>query len=123
MAGKDLSYYRSQEYTVQLELDREDGSYFARVKELSGCMTCGSTLSEAVRNIEEAKEAWLETALSLGIPIPEPVRPVKTFADSIFKTAMAAFERALAGTEQESDCGSTDDCLPELPESDYSLAA
>lgn len=68
---KDLNYYLSLPYTV--ELTREDETtWFARVAELPGCMTEADSLEEAGRMIQDAMTGWLELALNDGRPIPEP---------------------------------------------------
>ena len=41
---------------------------------LEGCMTNGKNRADAPTMIEDAKRAWLTTALGMGIPIPEPER-------------------------------------------------
>jgi len=56
-----------------VELRRNhDGTFFARVVELPGCMTEGVDEHEALRNLREAQELWLESELARGAPIPEP---------------------------------------------------
>ena len=50
----------------------EDGTYFAYVKEFTGCMTEGDTPSEAYEMLEDAMESWLAAALDEGDAIPEP---------------------------------------------------
>lgn len=69
--NKDLDYYLSLPYTIKLTPD-EDGFWFAAVPLLSGCMTNGSSREDALLMIDDAKIAWLTTALDLGLPIPEP---------------------------------------------------
>lgn len=68
---KDLSYYLSLPYTIQLTPDI-DGCWFAEIPLLEGCMTNGESQADALAMIEDAKRAWLTTALEMGIPIPEP---------------------------------------------------
>lgn len=58
-------------YTIAIQPSLE-GGYGARVVELPGCISQGMTLPEAVDMIEDAKHAWLESALEEGISIPEP---------------------------------------------------
>lgn len=58
-------------YTRELVPD-EDGTWFARVLELPGCMTTGATETEAIENLRDAMEAWVADALEEGDPIPEP---------------------------------------------------
>lgn len=68
---KGIEYYLSMPYTIEIQPSPE-GGYGARVVELPGCISQGMTLLEAVEMIEDAKRAWLESALEEGISIPEP---------------------------------------------------
>lgn len=73
---KDLDYYMSLPYTIQLTPDA-DGYWFAEIPLLEGCMTNGKDWNDAQEMIQDAKRAWLTTALALGLPIPEP-EPMKS---------------------------------------------
>lgn len=68
---KTLDYYLSLPYHIELIPD-EDGYWFARIPLLKGCMTNGASREEALDLLDDAKQLWLETALSLGMTIPEP---------------------------------------------------
>lgn len=61
-------------YTVTLSaLSPEDGGgWLAQIPLLEGCWTDGKTQVEALEHLIEAKQGWLETALELGMAIPEP---------------------------------------------------
>ena len=50
----------------------EDAAYIVEVPELAGCMADGATYEEAVSNARQIIQEWIETATSLGRPIPEP---------------------------------------------------
>jgi len=50
---------KNSDFTVLIEQD-EDGLYVAKVPELEGCHTQGSTLEEAVNRIKEAIAVCLE---------------------------------------------------------------
>jgi antitoxin HicB len=65
------NYYLALPYTIELTPD-EDGYWFAKIPLLKGCMTNGDSREDALAMIDDAKRLWLETALSLGMPIPEP---------------------------------------------------
>ena len=69
---KKLKYYLELDYTIRLK-ENKDGSFFAEIEELPGCMTEGDTKEEALEMLEDAKKAWLEVALKRKIIIPEPV--------------------------------------------------
>lgn len=48
----------------------EDGSgYYAKVPDLPGCITTGSSLSDAIEQITDAMSAWLVVAEDEGEPI------------------------------------------------------
>jgi antitoxin HicB len=72
-ATKTLDYYLSLPYSILLIPD-EDGWWFAEVPELKGCMTNGYSREDALVMIDDAKIAWLTSALEDGLPIPEPDR-------------------------------------------------
>lgn len=70
--NKDLNYYLQLQYTIRLKKN-SDGSYFAEIEELPGCMTEGDTEKDALVMLEDAKKAWLQVALERKQTIPEPV--------------------------------------------------
>ncbi len=55
-------FHQKQDYTILLK-QYEDGSFFAQIEELLGCITEGWTKEEALEMIEDAKNAWLEVTL------------------------------------------------------------
>ncbi|SPE37206.1 conserved hypothetical protein [Candidatus Sulfopaludibacter sp. SbA6] len=59
-------------YTVILERE-EDGGYVAIVPALPGCVSQGGTRDEAVRNIREAADLYIEDCIAAGDPIPTEV--------------------------------------------------
>jgi predicted RNase H-like HicB family nuclease len=56
-------------YTVIIEPGKESG-YVAYVPVLKGCVSQGKTKAEAIRNIKEAVELYIEALLEDGIPVP-----------------------------------------------------
>jgi antitoxin HicB len=69
---QSLDYYLKLNYSVTLYPDEEEGGYVAEIRDLPGCITQGETLEEAVNNINEAKELWIETVYASGKKIPLP---------------------------------------------------
>jgi antitoxin HicB len=74
------------EYQVNIAFDPRDNIYVARVPELENCHTHGSTPEEALRNVEEAIELWLETAQDNKLEIPEPLSRKKFSGKFIVRT-------------------------------------
>jgi len=56
-------------YTVILQRE-SDGRYVATVPALPGCVSQGDTREEALRNIREAAEGYLEDVKASGDPLP-----------------------------------------------------
>lgn len=59
-------------YRVTIEPD-EDGVFIAEVPALPGCITQGETRQEAIANIKEAIELYLESLEVHGDPIPPSI--------------------------------------------------
>ena len=59
-------------YTVIIEEGRESG-YVAYAPALKGCVSQGKTKEEALKNIKEAMEAYVEALLEDGLPVPTEV--------------------------------------------------
>lgn len=59
-------------YEIIIYWSDEDKIFVAEVLELKGCMAHGKTQTEAVKNINQAIELWLETAIEFGDEIPLP---------------------------------------------------
>ena len=49
----------------------QDGYWVAECPGLPGCVSQGKTKPEAIDNIREAIEGWIETAKAHGLEIPE----------------------------------------------------
>ena len=56
-------------YTVLLQRE-SDGGYVATVPALPGCVSQGDTRDEALKNIEEAAELYIEDVIATGDPLP-----------------------------------------------------
>ena len=59
-------------YTVILE-PQEEGGYTVTVPALPGCISEGDTVDEALNNIKEAIELFVEILREDGKPIPEDI--------------------------------------------------
>ena len=59
-------------YELIIYWSEEDGAFVVEVPELPGCMADGETYEAAVANAKKVIEEWIETAHSLGRPVPEP---------------------------------------------------
>jgi predicted RNase H-like HicB family nuclease len=66
------------EYAVHIErlAESDGGGYLALVSDLPGCMSDGETPEEALRNVQEAIESWIESAKEWKQDIPKPSPPM-----------------------------------------------
>jgi antitoxin HicB len=66
------------EYTVRIErlADADGGGYLATVPDLPGCMSDGETPEEALKNVQEAIESWIESAKEWKQEVPKPSPPL-----------------------------------------------
>ncbi len=59
-------------YEIILYWSNEDGAFIAEAPELPGCMAHGDDQEEALKNIKDAMQFWIDTAGELGRTVPEP---------------------------------------------------
>ncbi len=57
---------------ISIFYSEEDGGYMADIPVLSFCSAFGDTPEEALREVQFATTAWLESARASGKPIPRP---------------------------------------------------
>lgn len=60
------------DYHINIFYSNEDGGYIADIPDLEACSAFGATPAEALAELEQAKEAWLEVARETGKTIPAP---------------------------------------------------
>ena len=66
-----------KEYHINIFYNEEDGGYIADIPDLEACSAFGKTPGDALREVEQAKAAWIEAAKEAGKLIPPPrYRPV-----------------------------------------------
>ncbi len=59
-------------YSVIIEQD-EDGIFVAELPALPGCISQAATRAEALKNIQEAIEAYLKSLKEHGEPVPPSI--------------------------------------------------
>lgn len=62
----------SMKYEVIIYWSDVDQAFLAEVPELPGCMADGASKAEALAAVELVAAEWIETATTLGRPIPQP---------------------------------------------------
>ncbi len=72
---KDIEYYMSLPYRVEVVEDKEEGGWALHCPELPGCATYAGSVEEGFRLLEDAKRSWIEACIEDGREIPEPLDP------------------------------------------------
>ena len=67
----------TRRYTVVIE-PGEDGWLVVECPALPGCISQGRTRAEALANIREAMEGYIETLVAHGDPVPEEDVEIET---------------------------------------------
>ena len=60
------------DYHINIFYSEDDEGYIADIPDLEACSAFGDTPDEALREVQKAKELWLEAARSEGKLIPPP---------------------------------------------------
>jgi predicted RNase H-like HicB family nuclease len=60
------------DYHINIFYSEEDAGYIADIPDLEACSAFGASPEEALREVQIAKQAWLEAANAEGKPIPPP---------------------------------------------------
>ena len=67
---KTLEYYKSLKYPIEL-LETDEGTVVSH-PDLPGCYSFGETVAEAIRNLDEVRNLWLEGQYKAHGEVPEP---------------------------------------------------
>ena len=62
-------------YPAQVFWSEDDEGFVAVAPDLPGCSAFGQTQHDALRELQDAIQAWTEAANAAGNPIPEPSAP------------------------------------------------
>jgi predicted RNase H-like HicB family nuclease len=76
MARKKINKYNKNNmidlYPFVVSHEPDDEIYVARSIDLKGCHSQGESYEEAISNLHEAMEGWIEAAHKNNIPVPPP---------------------------------------------------
>ena len=69
-------------YHINIFFSEADGGYIADIPDLEACSAFGKTPSEALKQVQIAKQLWLQAAKSERKPISKP-----RYRPAIYQTA------------------------------------
>ena len=108
--NKNLDYYLSLPYRVEIVPDEREGGYALHCPELPGCATCADSVEEGMALLGEAKRSWFEACLADGVSIPEPAR-LEDFSGQFKLRLPRSLHRALAIRSDEEGVSMNQYCL------------
>ena len=68
----ELKDYMKIKYPFEIIPDEYEGGYAIAYPDLPGCLSCGDTIEETIKNGEDARLAWISASLEDGHEIPLP---------------------------------------------------
>ena len=95
MSEKDFDGLMRFPYRIELYPD-EAGGFVAAIPDLPGCVTQAETKEAALTLIEDAKAAWISTAMEQSIPIPTPAGRAGSYSGKLNVRLPKSLHRALA---------------------------
>ena len=60
-----------KDHHINIFSSEEDRGYVADIPDLQACSAFGATAEEALREVQIAKQAWLDAARAAGKPVPQ----------------------------------------------------
>lgn len=114
---KTLNDYLALSYRMEIVKDCDEGGFVASYPDLPGCITCGETEEEALKNALDAKKAWLEAALEENIEIPEP-DSLEAYSGQFKLRLPRSLHRALAEHSQREGISMNQYCVYLLAKND-----
>ena len=59
-------------YLIEVFWSDEDQAYLCIAPDLPGCCAAGDTPFDAIREMQDAMDSWLQACANMGRTIPEP---------------------------------------------------
>ena len=85
--NKTVDYYKRLPYKIRVEpmTDNDGNQYWiADIPDLRGCKTDGITRAEAIVNLHELFDEYIEARLEVDSDIPEPIRSPEPVAEPMY---------------------------------------
>lgn len=82
-------------------IPEDDGTYFAQIREFPGCIASADTSAEALVQIEEVAQSWIEAALARRQKIPEPAVESEYSGKLVVRLPKSLHEKAALAAERD----------------------
>jgi len=78
-----------------------DGTYRSEILEFPGCIASGDTAAQALANLEDVAESWLEATLARGQSVPEPVEENEFSGKLVLRLAKSIHQKAAKAARRD----------------------
>lgn len=75
---QNTQHVLNRTFRVVITRTEEDDGYMADIPSLNSCMAFGDTVEEAMANLQEALEAYIEVMIEDGVEIPNDANLIET---------------------------------------------
>jgi len=120
--NKPIEYYMKLNYKIEITPDNEEGGYALSCPELPGCVTCADNISDGLKLLEDAKQAWLVACIEDNIPVPEPAN-IESYSGQFKLRIPKSLHRSLAEHSRREGISMNQYCVYLLSKNDTELAA
>lgn len=121
MEKRNIEYYMSLNYPFKIEtIKNEDGGGFLiSYSDLAGCISDGETIEETLINGEDAKLAWITSALEESLEIPLPDTELEKFSGRITLRAPRSLHKELVDQAEREGVSLNQYIVYRLSKEDY----
>lgn len=88
-------------YSTEIFWDEDDQGFIALAPDLPGCSAFGISKEEALRELHNAMQAWIEAAQKAGNPIPQPARRPEFSGKFMVRMSKSLHAELVAGASDE----------------------
>jgi len=96
MSERDFDASMRMPYRIERTYPDQDGGLVAAIPDLPGCVTQAETKESALILIEDAKVAWISTAIEQAMAIPTPGADAGSYSGKLNVRLPKSLHRALA---------------------------
>lgn len=121
MEMKNIEYYMSLNYPFKIETikNEEGGGFLISYPDLSGCISDGETIEETLINGEDARLAWITSALEQSLEIPLPDAELEKFSGRITLRAPRSLHKELVDQAEREGVSLNQYIVYRLSKEDY----
>src|SRR5579871_4236744 len=78
-----------------------DGTFRSEILEFPGCIAVGDTATEALANLDNVAESWLESVLARGQAVPSPIEENEYSGKTVLRLAKIVHQKAAIAARHE----------------------